>query len=171
MTDQPPPEDLPPVKGDLFEAPPTDLVAYLRRYGDRYTREAMATRLIEAGHDPDAVEAALADLDDAEPPTAASPDDHVGARLVTRAIVVSAVLIFAGWLLVTGISGPGATGFIAATVGLAALFAVGAIWLIGRVKSVAAMAAIAVFAVLLGLPVALLGGCLAFVNSGGRIIG
>jgi hypothetical protein len=170
MTDQPPPGDRPPLKGDLFEERPTDLVAYLKRYGDQYTREAMAARLIEAGHDPDAVEQALAAVGVEAPPVAAA-DDHEGARMVTRAIVVSAVLILAGWVLAAGPEGRGGTAFSVVAVGLAALVAIGSIWWLGRVKSVGAMAGIAVLAILIGLPVAFLGGCLAWVNAGGSLFG
>jgi len=169
MTDQPPSGDPPVVKGDLFDERPTDLVAYLRRYGDRYTRDAMAARLIEAGYDADAVEQALAAVDVEAPPVAAADDDHSGARLVSRAILVSSVLLLATWLLAAGIKGPGAAGFAAAALGLAALFAVGGIWWIGRVKSVGAMIAITMLAVMVGLPVAFLGGCFAYFNTGGTL--
>jgi hypothetical protein len=80
-------------------------------------------------------------------------------------------LILAGWVLVAGGSGPGATGFVVATITLAGLVAVGAGWWIGRVQSVAAMAGITVLAVIIGLPVAFLGGCIAWVNTGGSLFG
>ena len=43
-----------------------DLHRYLRENRDRYTREALTARAIEAGHDADTVEAAWRDLDAAD---------------------------------------------------------------------------------------------------------
>jgi len=169
MTDQQSPGDPPPVRGDLFDERPTDLVAYLRRYRDRYTRDAMAARLIEAGYDADAVETALAALDVEAPAETSADDDHTGARLVSRAILVGAVLLLATWILAARVEGPGSAGFAAATLGLAALFAAGGFWWIGRVRSVGAMIAITMLALMVGLPVAFLGGCFAYFNTGGRL--
>jgi hypothetical protein len=169
MTDQPPPGDRPPVKGDLFDERPTDLVAYLRRYGDRYTRDAMAARLIEAGYDADAVETAVAALDVEAPTATSADDDHERARLVSRAILVGAVLLLATWILGGRVEGPGSAGFAVATLGLAAFFAVVGTWWMGRVRSVGAMIAITMLALMVGLPVAFLGGCFAYFNTGGRL--
>jgi len=163
--------DRPTVTGDLVDPPIDDLVGYLRRYGDRYTREAMAARLIEAGHDPDAVEAALAELD-ATVRATAEADEHAQARLVGRVIVGIAFLALLVWLLgIAPRAGPGVLGFNAAVVGLVALFGGGAIWWIGRVRSLGAIVGIALVAVLLGLPLTFLGACLAYFGTGGPLFG
>jgi hypothetical protein len=47
----------------MTEEPPTDIESYIRANRDRFTHEALAARLVEAGHDPAAVEAALAAVD------------------------------------------------------------------------------------------------------------
>lgn len=43
----------------MTEEPPADIESYVRANRSRYTRDAIAARLIEAGHDPAAVETAL----------------------------------------------------------------------------------------------------------------
>ncbi len=160
----------PRLTGDLVEGPPSDLVAYLRRYGDEYTREAMAERLIEAGHDPGVVEEALAELDLVAPATVGAVDEHAQARNLARVIVGIAFVGLLAWTLSVAPSGAGSTGWVAGAIAFFVLFGGGSLWLLGRVKSIGSMVAIAAIAVLVGLPATFLGACLAYLGTGGRVV-
>jgi anti-sigma factor RsiW len=152
--------------------PGADIDAYLRQYRDKYTRDAMAAKLIEAGHDPAAVEAALARLesehvDAVEGAIKAADTRAARARRVTRIIVLSVYGLACLWLIAgLGVSAnpllPGNLAFIVLAIALGVLVA----WLIGRTESIAAMVAWSVVAIVIGLPVALLGACLVGLKTG-----
>lgn len=154
-------------------APAADIDAYLRRYRDKYTRDAMAAKLIEAGHDPSAIEATLARLEAqhveaVEVAVRAADADVARARRVTRAIVLVVYGLVA--LFVVASLGIELGDLTAAStlVFIVGLVTVGAVigWIIGRVGSTAAMVAWSVVAVIIGLPLAFLGACLASVTVG-----
>ena len=73
--------------------PTADIASYLRTYGARYTREALDSRLVAAGHQPDAIAAAWAAVD-AEDAAAGRRD----RRRQTAAIIGWAYLVT--WVLV-----------------------------------------------------------------------
>lgn len=153
--------------------PGDDIDAYLRQYRQKFTRDAMAAKLIEAGHDPAAVEASIARLE-AEHVEAVEWAIHAAdagtsrARRVTRAIVLVVYALVVVWLM----SGLGFTGsdffrfgnlaFIVLAVALGLLV----FWVIGRTESIAAMIAWSVVAIVIGLPLALLGACLVGLQMG-----
>ena len=150
-----------------------DIDGYLRQYRDRYTRDAMAAKLIEAGHDPAVVEAAVQRLE-AEHTAAvsgaveAADAQAAGARRVTRIIVLSVYTLICLWIVAGLRFGPALDLFQPANLAFVALALVlGALiyWLIGRTGSVAAMVAWSVVAIVIGLPVAILGACLVGLNS------
>jgi hypothetical protein len=155
------------------EASVTDVDAYLRQYRDKFTRDAMAARLIEAGHEPAAIEAALARL---EAQRVAAVDDAVraadadvaGARRLTRIIVLLAYALLSVFIIVSlgiepaDLASASNLVFIVLLVLLGALLA----WIIGRTGSTASMVAWSVVAVIVGMPLAFLGACLASVTVG-----
>jgi hypothetical protein len=150
-----------------------DIDRYLRQYRDRFTRDAMAAKLIEAGHDPAVIEAALARL---EAQHVAAVDDAVrtadasvaGARRVTRAIVLIVYALLALFVVFSlgiepgDLASPSNLVFVVLLVLLGALLS----WIIGRAGSTASMVAWSVVAVVLGMPLAFLGACLASVTVG-----
>jgi hypothetical protein len=160
----PPPEPATPV---------ADIDAYLRQYRDRYTRDAMAARLIEAGHDPATIEAALARLEAehveaVEGAIRAADADVARARRVTRAIVLGVYGLVAFFMVASLGIELGDLTAASNLVFIVGLVIVGAViaWIIGRVGSTAAMVAWSVVAVIVGLPLAFLGACLASVTVG-----
>jgi hypothetical protein len=148
--------------------PGADIDAYLRQYRDKFTRDAMAAKLIEAGHDPAAVDAALARLEAehveaVEGAIRAADSRTAGTRKLTR-IIVLAVYGLACLLLLAGFRVtlqtlflPGNLTFIVIALVIGAFVA----WVIGRTESVAAMVAWSVVAIVIGIPIALFGACLA----------
>ena len=154
-------------------SPAADIDSYLRRYRDAYTRDAMAAKLIEAGHDVAAIEAALARLEAqhvavVEDAVRAADADLAGARRVTRAIVLIAYTLLAVFVVASlglepaDLASPSTLVFIVLLVLLGALLA----WLSGRAGSVATMVAWSVVAVMFGMPLAFLGACLASLTVG-----
>jgi hypothetical protein len=88
-----------------------DLHRYLRENRDRYTREALTARAIEAGHDADTVEAAWRDLDAADAreatrgPSADMPPPNWNRRSPIRGVmtglVVGVVFVFASYAVLS----------------------------------------------------------------------
>jgi hypothetical protein len=153
--------------------PATDLDAYLRQYRDKFTREAMAAKLIEAGHDPDAIDAALQRVEAereavvADALAAADADEARarGTRRVVRGIFLVVYALAAFWLTAPMLTdSPGAIGPV--LIGLVALVGLGLAWLLGRTRNVAVMLTWCLAAIVLGLPLALFGACLAGLGSG-----
>lgn len=151
-----------------------DIDGYLRQYRDRYTRDAMAAKLIEAGHDPAVVEAAVRRLEAehtnaVESSVQAADAETAGARRVTRIIVLSVYALICLWIVAGLRFGPAIDIFQPANIAFIGLaVALGAVvyWLIGRSGSTAAMVAWSVVAIVIGLPVALFGACLVGLSSG-----
>lgn len=166
MTQPPPPPREP-------AAPVTDIDAYLRQYRDKFTRDAMAARLIEAGHDPAAVDAAVARLEVERTEAVAgavraADADVAGARRVTRAIVLVAYALFALFVVASLGIEPADLAAASNLVFVVLLVALGALilWIIGRAGSTASMVAWSVVAAVVGMPLAFLGACLASVTVG-----
>ena len=153
--------------------PGDDIDAYLRQYRDQFTRDAMAARLMEAGHDPATVEAALHRLESehveaVEGAIRAADSRAAGTRKVTRIIVLAVYGLACLWLLagfgvtLQTLFLPSNITFIVLAIGIGVLVA----WLIGRTQSVAAMIAWSVVAIVIGIPVALLGACIVGLQAG-----
>ena len=88
---------------------PDPIADYIRANRDQYTRDAMRDRLIEAGHDPVAVDAALeADAASAAVARPASSWVEQNLRLVTALLVVAAYVgMWALFALLTNWDAPG----------------------------------------------------------------
>ena len=87
---------------------PDPIVEYIRANRTSYTRDAMRDRLIDAGHDPAAVDAALEA--DAKAATALPPSSWVeqNLRLVTALLVVAAYVgMWIVFALLTNWDAPG----------------------------------------------------------------
>jgi heme A synthase len=87
---------------------PDPIVEYIRANRTSYTRDAMRDRLIDAGHDPAAVDAALEA--DAKAATARPPSSWVeqNLRLVTALLVVAAYVgMWIVFALLTNWDAPG----------------------------------------------------------------
>jgi lipopolysaccharide export LptBFGC system permease protein LptF len=154
-------------------APVTDIDAYLRQYRDKFTRDAMAARLIEAGHDPAAVDAAIARLEAerteaVEGAVRAADAEIAGARRVTRTIVLVVYALLALCVVVSLGMEPADLAAASNLVFVVLLVALGALifWIIGRAGSTSSMVAWSVVAVVVGMPLAFLGACLASVTVG-----
>ena len=80
------------------DPPPLDAESYIRANRDRFTRDAIAARLIEAGHDPAAVETALERVLAVDAGASPAPKAGSGARLLAKLLVIAA-LGAAGWIL------------------------------------------------------------------------
>ena len=152
--------------------PGADIDAYLRQYHDKFTRDAMAARLMEAGHDPATVEAAMARLEAEHIAyvTAAVKGDSdatARARRVTRIVVLIVYALLVLMLTPSSAAAPGVLFHPATAVFLAIAAGVGIFlwWLMGRFKGVPAMVVASVLVVALGLPLALFGACLAGLGS------
>ena len=153
--------------------PGDDIDAYLRQYRDRFTRDAMAAKLIEAGHEPATVEAAIARLEAEHVETverAVSTADAATARArrVTRAIVLIVYALVVLWMMASlgftlnDVSRPANLAFVVLALGLGVV-----VWLvIEHSGSVAAMVVWSAVAIVVGLPVALLGACLVGLRTG-----
>lgn len=152
--------------------PGQDLDAYLRQYRDRFTRDAMAAKLIEAGHDPAAVEAAIHRLEaertaKVEGAVRAADADLAGARRVTRAVVLVIYALLSLFVVASLGIGLDDLGAPANLVFIGLLFVLGAViaWIIGRGGTTVAMVAWSVVAVIVGMPLAFLGACLASLTT------
>jgi uncharacterized membrane protein len=152
--------------------PAADVDAYLRQYRDKYTRDAMAAKLIEAGHDPAAIEAAVARLE-YERHTAisgaidAADAEVAGSRRVARAIVLVAYAILSLIVVASLGIGLGNLGAASSLVFIGLLVAIGVLiaWIAGRTHSTSTMVAWSVVAVVVGMPLAFLGACLASLTA------
>lgn len=94
----PPPAD-PKAEWEASFDPPeptSDIAAYLRTYGTRYTREALDTRLMRAGHAPDAIAAAWATVEAEDRATGRQDRRRQTAAIIAGAYVVT-------WLVVVGL--------------------------------------------------------------------
>jgi hypothetical protein len=84
------------------------LDTYLAEHHDRYTREALTRELVEAGHDPAAIEAAWARLQtSAEPPTPAptQPEEPGrGATILMALATIVIVMAYGGAILAAGVT-------------------------------------------------------------------
>ncbi|MEK6721031.1 MAG: hypothetical protein AABZ33_10235 [Chloroflexota bacterium] len=91
------------------QTPPDDLEAYIRAHRDRYAPEALKGRLIEAGHDPGAVEAALAAVEGEGPalawPAPKGDSSSGGPGFARRSALSALALIFATAAFALGMFG------------------------------------------------------------------
>lgn len=85
-----------------------EIDAYLREHGDRYTSEALRSQLIEAGHDPDDVDAALRERQSERTGGGSSDEDRRRFRRWTIELYVGTLV--AVFLLVIFFNGIEATG-------------------------------------------------------------
>jgi hypothetical protein len=76
-----------------------EIDAYIRSNRTAYTRDALTRRLVDAGHDPGAVEAAWARVEETDPGTSAPPG-AVGPGTVL--LVLAIVLAYGGAILAAG---------------------------------------------------------------------
>jgi hypothetical protein len=97
MSGPPPAQGQPPAGWDMRATPPppsSDPVAYLQANRDRYTREALDSRLAAAGHSPEAIAAAWS--------AALAEDSDTGRRdRREQTAGIIAIAYVATWLLVT----------------------------------------------------------------------
>lgn len=111
-----------------------EIESYLREHGDRYTDEAMRAQLLQAGHAPEDVDAALEERAAGRVPTASGPDEGGRFRMLTWALHIGAWLLLALWVLLqsegTFRYGEGGIGLV--VLAIAMLIGVGISVLVGR---------------------------------------
>ena len=145
-----------------------EIETYLREYGDRYTREALRAQLVEAGHDPEEVDAALTEWASRQ---ASPPPTDEGRRQFRRLtwLIHGAALLLAFLWMVLVIGGDlGAILLVSAVLGVVLLIGVGISLLIGRfLVGGATVGAAIVVPILTALLIA--GSCLGLMGGFNRI--
>src|SRR5215212_2785034 len=160
----------------------SDVDDYIRAHRDRFTRDALTEQLLEAGHEPEAINAAWGRVEAQDGAVAAPVTVGTGSRIVSVVLILIVIAGYAyvGFIGVAGLS-IAATGFHGGSVGtifsiamlvygiamLAGLaFAIRRIWRSPAVGGGSAMiVAVGVAALML---IGISGGCIvgAFVASG-----
>lgn len=109
-----------------------EIETYLKEYGDRYTSEALRAQLVEAGHDPAEVDAALGEWAARRSSTPPTDEGKRQFRRLTWLIHGAALLIAFLWMLLVIGGDLGAILIVSAVLGIVLLIGVGISLLIGR---------------------------------------
>ncbi|HEX6474833.1 MAG TPA: hypothetical protein VF114_07075 [Candidatus Limnocylindria bacterium] len=96
-----------------------EIETYLREYGDKYTREALRAQLIEAGHGPEEVDAALSEWDAAHSRAPESKDLRGRFWRWAWGLHIAAWAVLAIWVFL--LAGPNLNQYGGATIGLIVL--------------------------------------------------
>jgi hypothetical protein len=129
-----------------------EVLDYIRRHRDRYTRDALRATLLAAGHPPDAVDEAFRAVD-------AEPVVNLRPRAV-QIVLVGYVIVWLGFSLFIGLSGLAIILALYFGVGLLVSLVVLSLW--PRLDRVRADRAVNALAAALVIPFAILFGLLGF---------
>jgi hypothetical protein len=112
-----------------------EIETYLREYGDKYTPEALRSQLIQAGHTPEEVDAALREWDAAQAGRAESPDQRGRFWRWAWGLHIAAWALLAIWLFSLPeqeLRGVGGAAIVLVVLALMLLIGLGISGLIGR---------------------------------------
>ena len=112
-----------------------EIETYLREYGNQYTPEALRSQLIQAGHAPEEVDAALREWNAAQASTAQDPDLRGRFWLWAWGLHIAAWALLAIWLFFLAgddLRGLGGAGIVLTVLAFMLLIGLGISGLIGR---------------------------------------